>query len=663
MTRVFLVLALLALPHGRARTPYTTWALGPGGALVMTQDAYTPVAEVALPLWGPEDMALGPDGALYIADTGNGRIVRLDDDLEIAAEFGGGLLRSPSGLFVGPENTLYIADAGKEAIVILDGSGQLITEFGRPSEPLFGRTRQFRPRKIAVDARENLYVVSEASTNGLVMMNTNGNFIGYFGANRAALSPAMVLRRMFLNRDQLERFIRIEAASPSNVALDRQGLVYTVTAGAPRTESLRKFNFAGRDLLSGVFGSATFRALHVSNGLVVAVDANGRIYEYDANGALLFTFGALDSGEQRLGMLSDPTAIVRSGDRLYVLDRDKDAVIIYQATAFAQAVHEGVRRYVDGRYLEARPHFETVLAYNGLFTLAYHALADAAYQEGDLATALAHYRYAEARRGYSDTFWELRNAALQRHLGSVLLGFVGLGVVISVAPRLGRRRVWGAGLRAWGRRTRQIRLIDDVLFMFRFIKQPADSFYYLKAGERGSLSFALLLYLWVITSHVLSLYTTSFIFSPYPSPAWIPLESALVSVLVLIVLWNTANYLVSTISDGEGRLRDVIIGSAYSLFPYAMFALPIALFSNVLTLNESFLYTFARQLMWAWTAIMLFIMVKEVHNYRVSETVRNLFVTLFTMAMLLLGAYILYVLFSQLYEFVAGIIQEVGLRG
>jgi hypothetical protein len=76
---------------------------------------------------------------------------------------------------------------------------------------------------------------------------------------------------------------------------------------------------------------------------------------------------------------------------------------------------------------------------------------------------------------------------------------------------------------------------------------------------------------------------------------------------VLIFLWNVANYLVSTISDGEGRVRDVIIGSAYSLFPYALFALPIALVSNVLLLNEVFLINFSLQLMWLWVGIVLFI--------------------------------------------------------
>ncbi|MGH2541505.1 MAG: YIP1 family protein, partial [Ardenticatenaceae bacterium] len=134
------------------------------------------------------------------------------------------------------------------------------------------------------------------------------------------------------------------------------------------------------------------------------------------------------------------------------------------------------------------------------------------------------------------------------------------------------------------------------------------------------------------------------------------------STLLLIVLWNAANYLVSTISDGEGSVRNVVIGTAYSLFPYLLIALPVALLSNVLTQNEVFLYSLPLGLMWLWIGIMLFIMVKEIHNYSFSETVKNILVTLFTMALFVLTGYILYVLFNQLWEFITAVAQELRLR-
>src|SRR5690606_7020981 len=119
--------------------------------------------------------------------------------------------------------------------------------------------------------------------------------------------------------------------------------------------------------------------------------------------------------------------------------------------------------------------------------------------------------------------------------------------------------------------------------------------------------------------------------SPYYSTAWqIEIEIELIYAILPLVLWNAANYLIASINDGEGRLRHVIIGTAYSLFPIVLFSLPITLISNLLTRNEVFLYTFSTQIMIFWTGLMFFIMVKEIQNYSLSETIRSILTTLFT---------------------------------
>jgi tetratricopeptide (TPR) repeat protein len=659
-----LVAVILALTSSRANasTPYTTWTLGPGGFLSMSQDAYSPVDEIDIDVSGAEDMFITDEGVIYLADTGNGRIVKLEE-FNVVASYGEGVLEGPTGLFVDDEGVMYVSDAEQNMIFILGPDGEVVNSFGRPVEPLFGLNREFLPRKVAVDARENLYIISEGSVNGIVQMNTNGNFIGYFGANTASMSLKMILQRMFLTEEQLEQFIRNEAASPSNLAIDHQSLVYTITGGIADGASIRRFTVAGNNIFPETFGSPTFRDIEVSeNGLVVAVDAEGAIYEYDLNGTLLFVFVTFDSGDQRLGTLRNPMAIERYQDRLYVLDKDKNAIVVYQETAFARRVHDGVRLYMDGFYREAKPHFEEILNDNGSFIMAYQAIADAYFKEGDYANALTAYRYAEDRDGYSEAFWELRNFVLQQRLSQALIGLFALSIVFQVAGRFDRRYHWFDPVRAWFGSLRRIRLVDDFLFMFRFIKKPADSFYYIKTNERGSLRFAFIIYIWVIIVRVLSLYVTGFIFSPFTTVSFIPIENEILITVGLIALWNVANYLVSTISDGEGRVRDVIIGTAYSLFPYALFVLPIALISNVLTLNEVFLYTFSLNLVWVWMVIILFIMVKEIHNYTFSETIRNVLITLFTMALFVLIGYILYVLFNQLFDFISAVIQELQLR-
>jgi tetratricopeptide (TPR) repeat protein len=664
LVQIAILLALLALTiaPAQANAPYTTWALGPRGGLVMTQNAYTPVAEIDLPVSRPEDMFITPDGVIYVADSGNGRIVKLVNFEEVAS-YGEEMLDNPAGIFVDGEGVMYVADAGLSEIFILDPEGELVNRFGRPTEPLFGRNRQFLPRKIAVDARENIYVISEGSVNGIVQMNTAGNFIGYFGANSASMSLKMILQRLFLTDEQLAQFIRNEAASPSNLAIDHQSLVFTITAGTSWNQAIRRFTISGKNIFPDTVGSTAFRDIDVSeNGVVLAVAGDGVIFEYDLTGTLLFVFGAQDTGNQRLGTLRNPTAIGRHGEEIFVLDKDKNTLVVYETTAFARQVHDGVRLYMDGFYQEAKPYFEEVLDFNGSYIMAYQAIADAYFKEFDYARALEYYRYAEDRDGYSQAFWELRNQVLQRRLSQALVALFGFAVVSQVFTRVDRRYHWSEPLRGRLERLNDVKLVDDLRFMFRFIKKPADSFYYIKKNKRGSLLFAMLIYIAVVVIRVLSLYVTAFIFSPYASPADINVENAIVTTILLLVLWNVANYLVSTISDGEGRVRDVVIGSAYSLFPYILIALPVALLSNVLTENEVFLYSFTLNLMWVWIAIMLFIMVKEIHNYSFSETVKNVLVTLFTMALFVLTGYILYVLFNQLFDFITAIAQELRLR-
>lgn len=658
-----LILLAISFTSARAESPYTTWALGPGGRPFRTQDAYRPYDEIDLPVEGADDFFVMPDGTIYLADTNQGRILKLQN-FEVVAEYGADILQGPTGLYIDEDGFIYVADAKTNTIVILDAEGNLVNSFGRPSEPLFGKSKEFLPRKIAVDARKNLFIISEGSVNGIVQMNTLGNFIGYFGANTASTSLRFVLQRMFLTQEQLDQFIKNIAASPSNLTIDHQGMVYTVTAGsANRMESIRKFTVSGKNIFPIAYGSQLFRDIQTSeDGLVIAVDSDGRIYEYDSYGTLLFVFGAKDNGEQRVGTLREPTAIARNGEFVYVLDKSKNVIVVYESTAFARTVHQGVSLYMDGFYMEAKPYFEEVLNFNGSFIMAYQAIADAYYKQRDYSNALANYRYAEDREGYSQAFWELRNDQIQKYMTPFVLWFAGLWIVWSGVKYHEKRRKWADPARQWLAGLKQFRLVDDFLFMLRFIKQPVDSFYYIKKKQRGSLTFAILVYLWVLVVRLLTQYSTAFVFNNYASVSDIRVENELLYPLVFLFLWNAANYLVSTISDGEGRVRDVVIGTAYSLFPYALFALPLAIISNVLSLNEVFIFSFIQNIIWAWTALMLVIMVKEIHNYSFGELVRNILVTLFTMALFMLTAYIMYVLFNQLFDFISAIFQELRLR-
>jgi hypothetical protein len=129
-----------------------------------------------------------------------------------------------------------------------------------------------------------------------------------------------------------------------------------------------------------------------------------------------------------------------------------------------------------------------------------------------------------------------------------------------------------------------------------------------------------------------------------------------------MVLFVFSNYLISTLNNGEGWFKDVYISTAYALMPYVLFTIPIVLLSNIMTTNEIFIYqalTFIRN---GWSILLIVIMIKEIHGYSLSELIKNIILTVFTMVMISLILFLIYVLLNQMFDYVIGILREVLLR-
>jgi hypothetical protein len=86
------------------------------------------------------------------------------------------------------------------------------------------------------------------------------------------------------------------------------------------------------------------------------------------------------------------------------------------------------------------------------------------------------------------------------------------------------------------------------------------------------------------------------------------------------------------------------------------------LLSRVLTYNEIFLVTFANVIIWTWVVVLVLITVKEINNFTVKETAKALALTAFAVLILSLLVCIIYVLFSQVIDFVVTVVREVVYR-
>jgi sugar lactone lactonase YvrE len=131
--------------------------------------------ELEPPLASPMGLSMDQAGNLYVADSGSHLIRKVAPDGSISTYAGNGepgfsgdgpatlvSLKSPSGVAVDSQGNLYIADTGNSRIRKVDLHGSLTTIAGGNNPPLGGGPDSSislkEPRSVAVDAAGNIYI-------------------------------------------------------------------------------------------------------------------------------------------------------------------------------------------------------------------------------------------------------------------------------------------------------------------------------------------------------------------------------------------------------------------------------------------------------------------------------------------------------------------------
>lgn len=139
----------------------------------------------------PRDLAFAPDGTLYVADTDNHRIQHLSPEGKVLQSWGsfadiskgaapGGTFYEPWGIAVGPDGAVYVADTWNHRIQKFSPEGEFIKMWG-----YFGQAERpegfWGPRDVAIDS-EGRVVVSDTGNKRIVVFDADGNFISQFGS-------------------------------------------------------------------------------------------------------------------------------------------------------------------------------------------------------------------------------------------------------------------------------------------------------------------------------------------------------------------------------------------------------------------------------------------------------------------------------------------------
>ena len=382
-----------------------------------------------------EDLFIDSADNLYVADTGNNRILKFSPDGKVAAEYKEGFgvpLKNPKGIYVHEDGTLWIADTGNYRVVRIAQDGSDVEVYYKPESELLEESFTFAPEKIYVSGTGYIYVLKGTS---LMKMDARNTFRGYVGAATVPFSLARFLIKMFGSQSQAERTMKQEPSAYSNFMIASDGMIYGLLANEISGQ-IRRLNSVGTNtypeekygfditLDDDSYIQASFADITVmDSGIITLCDRNtGLLYQYTQDGELLAAFGGTGN---KNGIYQNIVSITHdSGGILYVLDYTAGNITLLQPTRFIRLVHEAVSYYNAGDYKAAERYWKEVLEADSNYAMAHSGYAKVLFKEEKYKEAMEQYRLGSDKEGYSDAFAEYRHNIFRSYFGWICLAAV-----------------------------------------------------------------------------------------------------------------------------------------------------------------------------------------------------------------------------------------------
>lgn len=658
---VCLMLQLPMRASANQATSYT-YAADENGYWVRTQDAYLPDKTVTeLGLSAPEDLFIDENNMLYIADTGNRRIVKYDiAGGKVAAELTSNEFTAPRGVFVTADGDIYVADSGAKAVLIFGADFELKNKLERPDAPIFADTN-YEPKRVAVDGGGNVYLIGEGVYNGVIQLAKTGEFLGYFAVNDADLTFAQRLQQLIFTRAQLANLVDINPTVFANVFVDRSGIVYTATSGTNKNGMKKHSTNGGNMFKSNVWSYDTLTDLYVDDsGLIYTCSSEGYINIYSKNGEEIFSFGSYVTTVDISGLFTSlPSIAVDVDGNIWAVDGSKGYLQSFKPTEYAQMVYTAMDLYEEGRYEEAMEKWNQVLKLNQMSILAHNGVGKAYLHAEDYEASLEHFKVANNKDFYSQSFWEVRNKWLQKWLGPILIIVVVLLVIKKIVGLIDRKkggRLAAVKKRA-GEKIKGLPVLKDFIYALKTPRHPMDNYYEIRKYRQGSVVAATVIYALFFLDFMAFKTLKGFVYQTV-SVEDMDIGSIVLGFFILLGLFIICNYLVTSINDGDGTFKQIYMIPAYGLMPAMISLLIVTVVSYVLTYNEAFLLTIVLIIGITWSVITIFLGLQTVHDYTFGETVKSILLTVVFMIIVAVIGIIISIMWDSLYSFLAAVGKE-----
>ena len=713
---VFVMMLLMLLPVVAMAAPYSTYTYSINGELLSSPDAYVPDTMVDLVSLGftsnesanatMEDIEADAEGNLYITDKGQNRVIVTDKyyqhkyTIEKFVNYNGvdDTFNAPESTFVvneGDMKGLYVCDTGNKRIVVFNlEDGSFNREIVEPRIDI-AEKNSYAPTSCVVDKHGRIFVVSSRTTEGIIVMTSEGQFINFIGAPKVTISAFdALLAKISSSGAELKKNVptpykRIDLDAETQEFVyativfeesDHQNQINELTTKVSDYSPVKLLNATGIDIMhrNGFFAPAgevnvELKTAQTSsnkgvpsgvseirditsgpNGVWSIIDGKrSKIYTYDKDGNLLYIFG--DKGSQ-LGNIADARAITYQGSNLIVLDNGKTkAFTVYRRTEYAEILDEAIYYQNQGDYDEAVQRWERVLARNNNFDSAYVAIGKSLYRDGNYEEAIKYYKNAYDTENYATAFKDLRKEKMETlfipMIILIIVVFVLIGKVFGYAAKVNQDAQLVVGQKTFK---------QEFLYGFHLIFHPFDGYWDLKHEKRGSVRAGLL----IVGLTILAFYYQSIGTGYYYNPqgTYMTVFMQIMSVAIPFLLWVIANWCFTTLFDGEGSFKDIFIASSYALFPVPAFVIISTILTNVLVGDEGQITSMLVVLAFIWMGFLLVLGMQVTHDYSMGKNILTVIMTIVGMVFIMFISLLFISLITKMISFVTTIVSELSYR-
>ena len=270
----------------------------------------------------PRGMAFGPDGSLYVVDMRNARVEQFAADGTFIRQFGSlghndGQLwresnRGPTGIAVGADGAVYVADTWNYRVQKFTADGQFVAKWGTYVNLVTGqqggdRTGLYGPRGIALGANGDVYVTDTGNAR-VVVYGPDGAFRREFGTKGTGPSQLDEPVGIALSADGTRVYVADSANARISI-FDAQGQPVAQWAVA---------DWRGKSYYE------PYLALDASGALDATSSTTRQVLKFDANGQVV---ARSSGGTAAADTFSTPFGIaIDKAGQIYVSDGTKNFV-------------------------------------------------------------------------------------------------------------------------------------------------------------------------------------------------------------------------------------------------------------------------------------------------------------------------------------------------